>query len=101
MGTQIMDTGPAVSAVLGTNDQSQISVLAGGRLEQLLCNVLSWFLSSGCFDHCWREGIKTKHFASKRAVPCREVCRMQGSGLWLRMIAHCYLHGCISYKQVG
>lgn len=61
MGTQIMDTGPAVSAVLGTNDQSQISVLAGGRLEQLLCNVLnifftnglvnfmSRFLSSGCF----------------------------------------------------
>lgn len=26
---------------------------------------------------------------------------MQESGLWLRIIAHCYLHGCISYKQVG
>lgn len=33
MGSQIMVTGPAVSAVLGANDQSPFPVLAGGRLE--------------------------------------------------------------------
>lgn len=44
MGSQIMDTGPAVSAGLAANDQSPVSVLAGGRLEQLLCNVLNLFL---------------------------------------------------------
>lgn len=113
-----MDTGLAVSAVLGANDQAHILVLAGGRLEQLLLNVLnhfftkglvdfvSWFLSSGCFGsslvlQCWSEGVKTEHFTSKQAMPCREVCWMQGSGLWLRIIAHCYLCGCILYKEVG
>lgn len=33
MGSQIMVTGPAVSAVLGANDQSPVPVFAGGRLE--------------------------------------------------------------------
>lgn len=26
---------------------------------------------------------------------------MQESGLWLRITAHCYLRGCISFRQVG